>query len=187
MPKSQGGLGLRDPGKLNQVMGAKIWWRWLKAPTAAWAKIWRHKYAPLTPVNQLIRHNTRIQGSNIWNTAWQNRTLVQDHAFWEVRNGESAMFWHDSWQQFKPLQDIEDLDTMREAMEMHAPLKVKDLWKPQEQHPHWRQWKVTHQDLGVPGNLSLGSWHIQAKQRKIQVRDGPTSCDGGTPQLEPSR
>jgi hypothetical protein len=36
-PKSQGGLGLRDPGKLNQVVGAKIWWRWLKTPTAAWA------------------------------------------------------------------------------------------------------------------------------------------------------
>jgi hypothetical protein len=91
MPKNQGGLGLRDPGKLNQVMGAKIWWRWLKAPTTAWASIWRHKYAPLTPENQLIRHNTKINGSNIWNIAWQNRALVQNHAFWEIRNGESAL------------------------------------------------------------------------------------------------
>jgi hypothetical protein len=29
-PKSLGGLGLRDPGKLNNTMGEKIWWRWLK-------------------------------------------------------------------------------------------------------------------------------------------------------------
>jgi hypothetical protein len=84
-PKSLGGLGLRDPGKLNQVMGAKIWWRWLKTPTAVWAQIWKQKYTPLTPENQLIRHNARLQGSNIWNTAWQNHDLVQNHAFWEVR------------------------------------------------------------------------------------------------------
>jgi hypothetical protein len=29
-PKSLGGLGLRDPGKLNNTMGENIWWRWLK-------------------------------------------------------------------------------------------------------------------------------------------------------------
>jgi hypothetical protein len=51
MPKRQGGLGLRDSGKLNQVMGAKIWWHWLKTPTMAWAQIWTQKYAPLMPVN----------------------------------------------------------------------------------------------------------------------------------------
>jgi hypothetical protein len=172
MPKSQGGLGLRDPGKLNQVMGAKIWWRWLKAPATAWASIWRHKYAPLTPDNQLIRHNTRIQGSNIWNIAWQNRTLIQNHAFWEVRDGESALLWQDSWQQFKPLNECEDLNTLQEAIDPQASLKVKDLWKPQGQHWHWRQWKLTHQDLGVTENLNLDSWHTQAKRRQIPVREG---------------
>lgn len=83
-PKSMGGLGLRDLGKLNQVMGAKMWWRWLKTPTTLWVQIWKQKYAPLTQEKQLIRHNVRIHGSNIWNTAWQNRDLVQNHAFWEV-------------------------------------------------------------------------------------------------------
>jgi hypothetical protein len=32
-PNAMGGIGLRDPGKLNQVMGTKMWWRWLKHPT----------------------------------------------------------------------------------------------------------------------------------------------------------
>ena len=27
--KSAGGIGLRDPLLLNQVMGAKLWWRWI--------------------------------------------------------------------------------------------------------------------------------------------------------------
>jgi len=39
--KNQGGLGLWDPWKLNQVMGAKIWWRWLKNPSTASAQLWK--------------------------------------------------------------------------------------------------------------------------------------------------
>jgi hypothetical protein len=80
-PKGMGGLGHKDLGKLNQVMGAKMWWRWLKMPTTLWVEIWKHKYAPLTHKNHLIRHTVGIQGSNIWNTAWENRNLVQKHAF----------------------------------------------------------------------------------------------------------
>jgi hypothetical protein len=116
MPKSHGGLGLRDPGKLNQVMGAKIWWRWLKEPASAWTRLWRLKYAPLIPDNQLIRHNTRFQGFNIWNIAWNNRTLIQSHAFWEIRDGESALLWQDSWKQFKLLNDLEDLLSSEEPL-----------------------------------------------------------------------
>jgi hypothetical protein len=108
-PKGRGGLGLQDPEKLNQIMGAKIWWRWLKTPDALWAQIWKRKYAPTMQPDQLIRHNIKIQGSNIWNTAWQNRDMIQKHAFWEIRNGDSARFWQDSWQQLKPLQDSEEL------------------------------------------------------------------------------
>jgi len=28
--KEEGGLGLRDLDKLNKVLGAKLWWRWLR-------------------------------------------------------------------------------------------------------------------------------------------------------------
>jgi hypothetical protein len=56
-PKSMGGLGLQDPGKLNQIMGAKMWWRWLKTPDALWTQIWKKKYAPSMQADQLIRHN----------------------------------------------------------------------------------------------------------------------------------
>jgi hypothetical protein len=86
------------PRNLNQIMGAKIWWRWLKTPDALWAQIWKNKYAPTTQLDQLIRHNIKIQGSNIWNIAWQNKDMIQKHAFWEICNGDSARFWQDSWQ-----------------------------------------------------------------------------------------
>jgi hypothetical protein len=103
MPKSQGGLGLRDPGKLNQVMGAKIWWRWLKTPTAAWAQMWKQKYAPLTPEDQLIRHNNHTRLQHLEHSLAKSHS-GSNHAFWEVRDGGSAMFWQDSWQQLKPLE-----------------------------------------------------------------------------------
>jgi hypothetical protein len=39
--KSSSGLGLWDPGKLNNIMGERIWWRWLKNPTELWSKLWK--------------------------------------------------------------------------------------------------------------------------------------------------
>jgi ribonuclease HI len=173
LPKHQGGLGIRDPGKLNQIMGAKIWWRWLKNPSAAWAQLWKRKYAPLTPEDQLIRHNNYINGSNIWNTAWKNRTLVQNHAFWEIKDGGSALFWQDSWQQLKPLDTLEDLTTLKNAMQQPVPPRVKDFWAAQDMPHHWRRWKTSHQELEVPDTLDLQPWHAHANNRKIRYQEGP--------------
>jgi hypothetical protein len=172
-PKSMGGLGLQDPGKLNQIMGAKIWWRWMKTPDALWAQIWKNKYAPSMQTDQLIRHNVRIQGSNIWNTAWQNKDLIQKHAFWEIRNGDSARFWQDSWQQLKPLKELAELTPLQQALNQDPSLKVKDLWKPLEARQTWRQWKTSSQDLRVPDDLNLSAWHYHAGRRKIPIREGP--------------
>jgi hypothetical protein len=172
-PKSMGGLGLQDPGNLNQIMGAKIWWRWMKTPDALWAQIWKNKYAPSMQTDQLIRHNVRIQGSNIWNTAWQNKDLIQKHAFWEIHNGGSAMFWQDSWQQLKPLKELAELTPLQQALNQDPPLKVKDLWKPLETRQSWRQWKTSSQELRVPDDLNLSAWHHHARHRKIPNREGP--------------
>jgi hypothetical protein len=51
-------------------------------------------------------------------------------------------------------------------------MKIKDLWKPQGQHLHWRKWKLSHQDLSVPANFNLGSWNNHTNRRKIPVRGG---------------
>lgn len=36
------------------------------------------------------------KGSLIWNAAKQHFLLIQQHSFWEVRNGETARFWIDA-------------------------------------------------------------------------------------------
>jgi len=38
-PKLNEGLGLRDPETNNDIMGAKIWWQWIKHEQEPWAKI----------------------------------------------------------------------------------------------------------------------------------------------------
>ena len=43
------------------------------------------------------------------------------------------MFWQDSWQQFKPLNDLAELRPLQQALNQDIPLKVKDLWKPTKQ------------------------------------------------------
>jgi hypothetical protein len=94
------------------------------------------KVCPNTQPDQLIRFNEQMQGSNIWNTAWRNRPLIQQHAFWEVRNGESALFWQDSWQQLPPLDDLESLNLSSLKLTAKYLQKVKDFWIPtQERQP----------------------------------------------------
>lgn len=40
-----------------------------------------------------------IKGSYIWNKACENRSLVQDHSFWEIRVGDLALFGEEKWKQ----------------------------------------------------------------------------------------
>jgi len=91
-PTPLGRLALRDPGKLNNKMGVKICWRWIKYPKELQARLWRQKYTPQIPQEHLIRLDDQIHGSNISNAAWRNCPLIQTHAFWEVQNGHHAQF-----------------------------------------------------------------------------------------------
>jgi hypothetical protein len=97
-------------------------------PTELWAKLWKHKYTLNTPQAHLIRLKDQIQGSNIWNAAWKNRPLIQAHAFWEIRNGQNALFWMDSWQQLPPLQSKDNLHPYQDHIQDLKLLKVADLW-----------------------------------------------------------
>jgi len=90
MPKPHGGLGLHDPETLKTILGAKHWWRWLKESSKPWAKLWKEKYAKNWREEDLIRMTGQIRGSHIWNNAWENRALVQNHSFWEIGNGNLA-------------------------------------------------------------------------------------------------
>ena len=80
-PKSHGGLSLDDQEILSNILGAKLWWRWVKEPGAQWAKTWKEKYASSWQTSDLIRMSGNIKCSYIWNKAWENRNLVQNNSF----------------------------------------------------------------------------------------------------------
>jgi len=82
---------------LNKVLGAKLWWRWLKDSASPWAKIWKQKYANNWKERDHIRMSGLIKGSHIWNKSWENRAIVQKHSFWEIKDGNLAWFLEDNW------------------------------------------------------------------------------------------
>lgn len=66
-------------------------------------------------------------GSLIWNLAKQHRSLIQQHNFWEVKNGNTARFWEDSWQQMPKLKDlISHMQLPEQDMQSYG--KVKNFW-----------------------------------------------------------
>ena len=98
-PKNLGGLGLEDQEILSKVLGAKLQWRQVQNLETQWENISKEKYASSLQAKDLIRMSGNIKGSYIQNKAWENRRLVQENSFWEIREGDLALFWEDRWQQ----------------------------------------------------------------------------------------
>jgi len=68
-----------------------------------------------------------IKGSHIWNKAWDKRSIVQQHSFWEIREGDLALFWEDKWQQELVLLKGQFLK-LKQVTDAQGLNKVKDFW-----------------------------------------------------------
>lgn len=137
--KERGGLGLRDPETLNRVLGAKFWWRWLRAGNDLWKKIWRTKYNMPNSTLEILRQQITPKGSSIWDLACLNRDLVEQQAFWEIRGGAEANFWEDRWQQRERLSRIPYLHQIQTKIEGNKTC-VRDYWRAQLAEEGWRVW-----------------------------------------------
>jgi len=51
-PKMVGGLCVKDPFTLNQVMG--LWWRWVKGGQGLWKNIWTRKYRMSLQIEDIL-------------------------------------------------------------------------------------------------------------------------------------
>eukprot|EP00253_Pinus_taeda_P026308 PITA_26308 len=137
--KSLGGLNLIDPQTTNNICGAKLWWRWLKEPHLPWAKHWKEKYTPNCSETDLIRLQEVPEGSPIWNLAKRNRNIIQDHSFWEIRNGNTTLFWEDAWQQLPCLATL-DLENYKREVQSTGNYKVNQYWSQNTNEQEWRIW-----------------------------------------------
>lgn len=140
-PKLNGGLGLRDPKNNNYIMGAKIWWRWIKHEQEPWAKLWLRKYAPGWDKQNLVRFDENIKGSPIWKATSNQRSIIQKHSFWEIRNGNLASFFTDAWQQLQLVNQILVAPNLETTLGDRGMLKVKDMWKDETSPSQFKHWK----------------------------------------------
>lgn len=174
LPKSQGGLGLRDPEILSASLGAKIWWRWLKNGMDIWANFWHQKYTLNTQYINLVKLENNPSGSQLWNLAWTNKHLIQNHCFWEVRDGSKAIFWHNSWNQRTRLDTVENLNTIRMAIRNSKIITVQDYWNPQDNPSNIWHSRTSNPRGPLPqAHLDLGPLEAELATRKIRIRRGP--------------
>ena len=114
--KLVGGLGLQYPEVSNEVMSAKIQWRWVNYSNESWAQLWHCKYARGWDKRNPIIFAEEISSSNIWNTTLRNMHLTKRRSFWEVRNVELAYFMQDSWKQLPIISNIFHLPALQENL-----------------------------------------------------------------------
>ena len=119
-------------------------------------------------------------GSIIWNATWSKIKLIQDHSFWEVRNGLTIEFWVDSWQQFPPLMENQHLAEMQRITLQSGLHKVVDYWTDNSLIKGWRDWKITQLKLNIPQQVNIEQWNNQLNKRRSGKRKSHIFCDGDT-------
>lgn len=165
--KATRGLNLMDPYTINMTCGAKLWWRWLKEPNLPWARHWKEKYTPDCNEQDLIRLQKVPEGSPIWNLAGRNRNLVQDHSFWEIHNGETALFWEDAWQQLPRLEKPE-LENFKRECQNRGRYTVHHYWSPSSSDQEWRDWLIHDTENPIEINNNISDLLSHLNKRKIR-------------------
>eukprot|EP00253_Pinus_taeda_P013691 PITA_13691 len=166
-PKVLGGLGLQDPDTINKYYGAKLWWRWLKEPHTPWEKLWKAKYAETWRSEDPIRMIDAPEGSPIWNLARANSHLIQNHCFWEIRNGNKALFWEDAWQQLPKLENPNYHALQRWFQEM-GKVRVHKYWSDINENQHWRKWNLEPLPLKEDMIVLLNNLNSDLNKRMIR-------------------
>eukprot|EP00253_Pinus_taeda_P019258 PITA_19258 len=100
-----------------------------------------------------------------------NRRLIQDHSFWEIREGDLALFWEDRWQQEPILlqEDLKDLKAETDAKEL---TQARDFWDQINSAGKCRNWR--NLNLREERHLSTKAERLRKmlEQRKILVSRG---------------
>lgn len=73
-------------------------------------QIWARKYVQLLTSEGRLCYAQTIARSNLWNWAQSSKDMVQQNAFWDVKDRDKANFWDKSWQQMARLNEKYDLE-----------------------------------------------------------------------------
>ena len=110
-----------------------------------------------------------MQGSHIWKAANKQRALIQQHNFWEIKAGDKALFWEDSWKQLPSLKILVLDHEFQNYLNCNNNLMVNDLWT--SLLNGFRSWKDPSLWNSVPDKNLSDKW-LKLCTRKIKHRQG---------------
>ena len=139
-----------------------------------WKKIWTQKYSMPTSVEDILRLEEVLRGSTVWDLASQNRDIISRHAFWEIRDGNTAKFWEEAWQQRERLAGLQLLQDTYQRATTEGLHYVNEYWKEERQDETLRIWRNPEE---WESNIDPEQRMVFAKEmesRRIKIR---TSLD----------
>ncbi|XP_013616804.1 PREDICTED: uncharacterized mitochondrial protein AtMg00310-like [Brassica oleracea var. oleracea] len=119
LPKSNGGLGIRDIHAFNDAYLAKISWQLKENPDCLLGRILLSKYCPN---GNLLTCSAPSAASHGWQSILVGRDLLAKNLGWIVGNGDSIKVWDDAWLTLDAL-----CRPMGPATRESTELMVKDL------------------------------------------------------------
>ena len=94
LPKSMGGMGLKDMRAFNQALIAKQDWRLLDNPDSLCARLLRAKYYPHGNLLDIV---FPASSSAVWKGIVHGLDLLKKGIIWRVGDGTLVKTWRDPW------------------------------------------------------------------------------------------
>ncbi|KAL4204860.1 hypothetical protein AMTRI_Chr01g134290 [Amborella trichopoda] len=104
LPKSQGGLAIRNLRNHNIALLDKWWWRHATHTSPLWREVIKHKYCQGNDNwVRICRSSDNI--SCFWKSILRCRDPFLGHIRSCPREGTRVQFWNDTWVSSRPLRD----------------------------------------------------------------------------------
>ncbi|GJW54813.1 RNA-directed DNA polymerase, eukaryota, reverse transcriptase zinc-binding domain protein [Tanacetum coccineum] len=99
-PKDQGGLGLKDLQKWNEVLIMKHLWNVAAKKDTLWVK-WVH--VEKLKGRSIWEVDCDSNSSSVWRNLLDMRDIMIQHVYFKKGNGQSVSAWYDKWCAIGPL------------------------------------------------------------------------------------
>jgi hypothetical protein len=140
-PKENGGLGIRDPERINLALGAKLIWRVITGEKEWWKKSLCNKY--LSKVRKRCVEGVDLgkSGSPIWKLIQASVPLIQSHLNWNPGNGKEIKIWEDNFSEMGVLSSIPSLNHFKLWLSSSGKSTLYDIsnW---HKNGTWESWNL---------------------------------------------
>eukprot|EP00253_Pinus_taeda_P018598 PITA_18598 len=159
--------------KLREIFGKFVWGgpkQQRKWALVSWKNLIQRKEEGR--LADRLRIEEVPKGSSIWDLASQNKDVVNQHAFWEIRGGSNAKFWEDGWQQKGKMVEIQTLQEIQQKAKRAGMEYVRDYWTNEESSGIWRTWRKPEEWCENINSELEKNYLKEVDLRKIKIKTG---------------